>query len=88
MKVKTFVGSDAVKLDKQVNAWLVESKVQVRRTSTAFKQFKEFGEDALTGRTVARRGVGIAISVWYDEHQAGSQIRTRWSGKLGQRARK
>ena len=44
--------------------------------------------NALTGRTVARQGVGIVISVWYDEHQAGSQIRIGWSGKIGHRARK
>jgi hypothetical protein len=45
--------------DKQVNAWLVESKVQVRRTSTAFKRFRDMGKDAITGRTVARHGVGV-----------------------------
>jgi hypothetical protein len=40
MKVKTFVGSEAAKVDKQVNDWLVKSKVQVRWTSTAFKRLK------------------------------------------------
>jgi hypothetical protein len=88
MKVKTFVGTDAADVDKQVNGWLAESKVQVRRTSTAFHRFKDRGKDALTGRTVARHGVGIAISVWYDEHPAKPQIRLGWSGKVGQRARK
>ena len=86
MKVKTFVGADAAEVDKQVNKWLAESKVQVRRTSTAFHRFRDRGKDAITGRTVARQGVGIVISVWYEEHRAGSQIRT-WSGKLGLRAR-
>jgi hypothetical protein len=88
MKVKTFVGTDAPEVDKQVNDWLAESKVHVRRMSTAFTRFKEKGRDALTGRTVARRGVGIAISVWYDEHPPESQTRTGWSGKIGQRAQK
>ena len=81
MKVKTFVGADAAEVDKQVNEWLAESQVQVRRTSTAFHRFRDRGKDAITGRTVARQGVGIVISVWYDEHQAGSQIRIGWSGK-------
>ena len=87
MKVKTFVGTDAPEVDKQVNDWLAQSKVQVRRTSTAFKRLRDRGKDALTGRTVARHGVGIAISVWYDEHLAKPQIRIGWSGKLGQRSR-
>jgi len=38
MKVKTFVGTDAAEVDKQVNDWLAESKVHVRRTSTAFNR--------------------------------------------------
>jgi hypothetical protein len=58
MKVKTFIGTDAAGVAKQVNGWLAESKVQVRRTSTAFKRFRDRGKDALTGRTVARHGVG------------------------------
>jgi hypothetical protein len=37
MKVKTFLGTDAAEVDEMVNDWLAESKVQVRRTSTAFK---------------------------------------------------
>jgi hypothetical protein len=40
MKVKIFVRTDAAEVDKQVNDWLAESKVQVRRTSTAFKRLK------------------------------------------------
>ena len=86
MKVKTFLGTDAAEVDEKVNDWLAESKVHVRRTSTAFKHLRDRGKDALTGRTVARHGVGIAISIWYDP--AGSQIRTGWSGKLRQKARK
>jgi hypothetical protein len=81
MKVKTFVGTDPAMVDKQVNDWLADSKVEVRRTSTAFKRFRDRGEDALTGRTVVRHGVGIAISVWYDEHPAKLQISKGWSGK-------
>ena len=88
MKVKTFVGTDAAQVDKQVNDWLAESKVHVHRTSTAFKRLRDRGKDALTGRTVARPGVGIAISVWYDEHPPESQTRTAWSGKIGHSARK
>ena len=38
MKVKTFVGTDAAEVDKQVNDWLAESKVHVRRTNTALKR--------------------------------------------------
>ena len=51
---------------------MAESKVYVRRTSTAFKRLRNKGQDALT----AHHGVGIAISVWYDEHPAESLIRT------------
>jgi hypothetical protein len=87
MKVKTFVGTNAPEVDKQVqvNDWLAESKVQVRRTSTAFKRFRDRGKDAITGRTVARHGVGIAISVWYDENPVKPQIRIGWSCKVGHR---
>ena len=79
MKVKTFLGSDAEEVDNQVNAWLAKSKVHVRRTSTAFKRYRDKGKDALTGRTKDRYGVGIAISVWYEP--ARSPVRTGWSGK-------
>jgi len=88
MKVKTFVGTDAPEVDKQVNDWLAESKVHVRRTSTAFHRFRDRGKDAIAGRTIARQGVGIVISVWYDEHPAKPQIRIGWSGKIRIRARK
>ena len=81
MKVKTFLGTDAAEVDKLVNEWLAETNVAVRRTSTAFHRFGDRGKDALTGRTVARHGVGMAISVWYDEHPAKSRIRTGWFGK-------
>jgi hypothetical protein len=87
MKVKTFLGTDAAEVDKQVNDWLAESEVQVRRTSTAFHRFRDRGKDALTGRTVARHGVGIAISVWYDERQAKPQTKIEWSGKNPSRLR-
>jgi hypothetical protein len=64
MTVKTFVGTAAPEVDKQVNDWLAESKVHVRRTSIAFHRFRDRGKDAITGRTIARQGVGIVISVW------------------------
>lgn len=87
-KVKTFLGSDAAEVDKQVNHWPAKSKVQVRRTNTAFKRFRDKGKDALTGRTEARYGVEIAISVWYNQRPAKSQIRTGWSGKLSRKGRR
>jgi hypothetical protein len=67
MKVKTFTGTHRATVDKQVNDWLAKSNVTVRRTNVAFKALKERGPDAIAGRTLARRGLGIAISVWYDE---------------------
>jgi hypothetical protein len=67
VKVKTFTGTHRATVDKQVNDWLAETNVTVRKTSTAFKQLRERGWDAITGRTTARRALGIAISVWYDE---------------------
>jgi predicted RNase H-like nuclease (RuvC/YqgF family) len=67
MKVKTFTGTHRATVDKQVNDWLAKSNVMVRRTNVAFKALKERGPDAIAGRTLARRGLGIAISIWYDE---------------------
>jgi hypothetical protein len=67
MQVRTFTGTDPAAVDKQVNDWLAESKVQVRHTSTAFRPLRDRGKDAITGRTVTRRAVAVAISVWYDE---------------------
>jgi hypothetical protein len=67
MKVKTFTGTHRAAVDQQVNDWLARSNVEVRKTSTAFKAFRETGWDAVSGRTTSRRAVGIAISVWYDE---------------------
>jgi hypothetical protein len=46
MKVKTFLGTDAAEVDKLVNEWLAETKVAVRRTSTAFHRFRDRGKDA------------------------------------------
>jgi hypothetical protein len=37
------------------------------RFSTAFKRLKYKGEGMLAGKPPVRYGVGIAISVWYDE---------------------
>jgi hypothetical protein len=81
MKVKTFTGTDPEAVDRQVNEWLAENNVKVRRTTTAFKRLRERGQDAITGKTMARRGVGVALSVWYDEPEASKRIRsrpTRW----------
>ena len=43
MKVKTFTGTHRAAVDQQVNDWLARSNVEVRKTSTAFKAFREFG---------------------------------------------
>jgi hypothetical protein len=67
MQVRTFTGTDTAAVDKQVNDWLTESKVQLRQTSTAFRPLRARGKDAITGRTVTRRAIAVAISVWYDE---------------------
>jgi hypothetical protein len=67
MKVKTFTGTHREAVDEQVNDWLCHSNVKVRNTSIAFKPLREKGRDAVTGRTINRRAVAIAISVWYDE---------------------
>jgi hypothetical protein len=80
MKVKTFLGSEAQEVDRLVNDWLAKSKVHVRRTSTAFKRYRDKGKDALTGRTQARYGMGIAISIWYDAQPAESETKT-WTGR-------
>ena len=66
MRVRTFAGTHRVAVDKQVNDWLAQN-VKVRKTSAAFKTLRGKGWDAVTGRTVTRRAVAIAISVWYDE---------------------
>jgi hypothetical protein len=70
MKVKTFTGTDPKIVDHQVNDWLAENHVKVRKTSTAFQRLRDHGADAITGTATKRRAVGIAISVWYDEPPA------------------
>jgi hypothetical protein len=82
MKVKTFTGSDPKKVDELVNDWLAESKVQVLRTSTAFKRLRYIGEGSVAGLPPVRHGVGIAISVWY-EGRVAKRAKSGWSGKLG-----
>ena len=67
LRVKTFTGTDTAKVDKRVNDWLAKSKVRVWRTTTAFKGLKHRGKGVVAGKTITRRGLGIAISVWYDE---------------------
>jgi hypothetical protein len=88
MKVKTFVGSDAAKVDKQVNDWLAKSKVQVRSTSTAFKRLKFKGKGILAGRPVMRHGVGVAISIWYESRVPKRRAKIGRSDKLGRETRK
>jgi hypothetical protein len=67
MKVKTFTGTVRAAVDQQVNDWLVGSNVEVRKTNVAFKALREQGWDAVAGRTIARRAIAIAITIWYDE---------------------
>jgi hypothetical protein len=67
LKVKTFTGTDTAEVDQRVNDWLAKSKVRVWRTMTAFKGQKFVGRDVVGGKILNRRGLGIAISVWYDE---------------------
>jgi DNA-binding transcriptional ArsR family regulator len=67
MKVRTFTGTDTAAVDKQVNEWIAKSKIRVLQTNTALQRLKEIGKDVITGRTGTRRGLGVAISVWYDE---------------------
>jgi hypothetical protein len=64
LKVKTFTGADTAEVDKRVNDWLTASKIRVWRTTTAFKGLKYRGKGVVAG--LAQRGVGIAISVWYE----------------------
>ena len=81
MKVKTFTGTRRATVDKQVNDWLAKSNVTVRKTKVAFKGLRERGPDAIAGRTAARRALGIAISIWYDEKPIPqSRIDTRSLG--------
>jgi hypothetical protein len=63
--------------DRQVNDWLAESGVKVRKTSAAFQRLRDRGTDALTGKTISRRAVGIVISIWYDEEEGSKRFRSR-----------
>jgi hypothetical protein len=61
----------------------------VLRTSTALKRLKYLGEGKVAGLPPVRHGVGVAISVWYDEGAiAKRRAKTGWSGKLGRETRK
>ena len=55
------------------------SAVHVRRTSTAFKRYRDKGKDVLTGRTRCRYGLAVAISVWYEP--LARQAKPSWSGR-------
>jgi hypothetical protein len=48
MKVRTFTGTHREAVDKQINDWLAQSYVKVRKTSTAFKTLRDKGWDAVT----------------------------------------
>jgi hypothetical protein len=88
MKVKTFTGRHRATVDKQVNDWLAKSNVTVRKTNVAFKGLRERGADAIAGRTAARRALGIAISIWYDDKPIPqSRTDTGRFGSSGQRSR-
>jgi hypothetical protein len=75
MNVKTFTGTHRAAVDKQVNDWLAASNVTVVKTSTAFKQLRERGWDAVAGKTTTRRALAIAISIWYDKPSPANQSR-------------
>jgi hypothetical protein len=75
LKIKTFTGTDSAEVDKRVNDWLAKSKGRVWRTTTAFKGLRYRGKGVVAG--LAQRGVGIAISVWYDEPRAPTSRKTR-----------
>ena len=77
MKVKIFTGTRRAAVDQQVNDWIARSNVEVRKTSTAFKAFRESGWDATSGKTTSRRALGIAISVWYDDEPVMKVIGNR-----------
>ena len=75
MNVKTFTGTHRAAVDKQVNDWLTESNVTVVKTSTAFKQLRERGWDAVAGETTTRRALAVAISIWYEKPSPANQSR-------------
>jgi hypothetical protein len=77
MNVKTFTGTEPGAVDKQVNDWLGENGVKVLKTSTAFRRLRDKGKDAVTGKAMSRRAVGIAISVWYEQPEPSKQFRSR-----------
>jgi Na+-translocating ferredoxin:NAD+ oxidoreductase RnfG subunit len=78
MKVKTFTGTDPSAVDQQVNDWLATNGVKVLKTSTAFQRLRDKGQDAITGKTITRRAVGIAVSVWYEEPAATPRRPDTW----------
>jgi hypothetical protein len=78
VKVKTFTGTNPKAVDQDVNDWLAENNVKVRKTNTAFHRLRDKGEDAITGKTTTRRALGIAISVWYEEPTRRPQRPDTW----------
>ena len=45
--------------------------------TTALGVLRNHGTDALTGKTVSRRAIGVAISFWYEEPAASKRFRSR-----------
>ena len=80
MRVKTFTGRHREAVDKQINDWLAQSNVIVRKTDIALKPLREKGWDAIAGRTATRRALAVAISVWFDEpyHQSPKPNPATW----------
>jgi hypothetical protein len=68
MKVKTFTGNDAEKVDTAVNEWLGTSRAKVRFTNTAIGGTTIHGtSQGMSGAVPIKRNVTlIAISVWYE----------------------
>jgi hypothetical protein len=76
MKVRTFTGTSRATVDKQVNDWLA---------NVAFKAMREWGPDAIAGKTSARRALAIAITVWYDEKPIPQSRPDTWKFSSRQR---
>jgi hypothetical protein len=85
MKVRTFTGTSRATVDKQVNDWLAKSHVTVHKTNVAFKAMREWGPDAIAGKTSARRALAIAITVWYDEKPIPQSRPDTWKFSSRQR---
>jgi hypothetical protein len=65
LKVKTFFGGNAEKLDTAVNKWLATNGVVPEKTNTAVTAVTVRGKDEVSGKPTARDVPLFAISVWY-----------------------